>query len=1425
MKNICMVIKSALPLFMFIGVVCIVPHTVFAEQPDLETYELKILNSIAQGGQSYESLSSTEYDSWVNGAATTQNFDEKAHSLSLLRRLQNVFTKMQSLGKDITQMLFGRLAFATPGSIITVPSITAQTGQNLHLFAKIWNTGSAPATTNFDNQFSYQFNGTSGTWIAFPTTNTYAELPPSGRAVDSANVSVPIQTGTLYIRHCLDINDVIPEVSEDNCTISTGITITSNRPVLVNPTHASVTTSSATLGATITSDGGTSITSRGTCWDLTTDPLMNCTSASGTQVSPFSHSRTGLPAGTTIYYRGYAVNASGAGYSPTASFTTNGTSYPNLVSENIVISGGSYVQGATISISAAVRNSSSVSTGGSFRDDFTYQWNGTGGTWNNFTGNTVSKAAHAAGATTVDGPISLTLGQSGTLHIQHCVDSGNIINEGANETPNCTVATALIAASSADLIPETPHLPILTVAQGAPIEMVTGAFVTGPIRNTGTATSGPHNLGGFYIDYNDDGIADYTQPIPRQTASVPPHPTNGYWMDLSWWVPLNAPPGNRYRVSYIVDVDNEVPESNEGNNFSGWSPYFTVTAAPASDLVPSIPRIKNANGMFDIISVVQGDTVTLTIDTITNTGVASAGAHNIGGFYIDYNNDGVADYTASIPRQTNTTSVGGTYTRQVFWQVPFAAPLGSNYRVSYIVDVDNEVPESNEGNNFSGWSNFLEVTGPPSVRLPSVFRDASDNVTVTYSKNFATCGHILNTSNTVLHVANLFCDPGNITKVVTAAEFNAIPGQQVKMCHGNNYSVCSPLVVVGGILAIPTGLIVDTAACGTGQINISWNSVSGATSYKLYDGATLIYTGASTGYSHTGLTANSAHSYSVKASNAGGDSASTASVGETAPNICAPAMPATPRVTVGACGTGAIDVSWAAVSGATNYNLTDNGMVTYAGAGTYFNVGGHLPASSHTYTLVAANAGGTSSPSNPVTVTAPDDCVPAIPTGLAAATAACGSGQISVSWDSVGGATAYILKDGGSTIYTGGGVAYAHTGLVADSEHDYFVAAVNNAGTSSFSGATAGTAPTTCSASNLVSENLVLTGTYKIGETITINADVLNAGTLGTGLGFNDEFTYQWDGTSGPWLTMTGGVVAQSALAASASSPDSVSFGPLVRSGTLYIQHCVDSGGGTGVVNEGSAETPNCSVSSGTIISAYASCPATTNVNCNLSLTSHGGTNGTCATGYANSCSYSCNDGTWTQVTNTCTPPSVSSFKICLQSNSSDCADAFSTLITATGTLLTVSWVANADSCTSITGPGFSVPGSAVSGSENITANSSADTTDRYQIGCQYGTGVPVQSWVDVTTLQALPELTSGRTTVRKGETITLDWDTNNGDESVCTLTGASLSGNDALLNGVGSNETGSIDITILGRTTFILTCGGLSDVKTVEIVPTSWEG
>jgi hypothetical protein len=97
-------------------------------------------------------------------------------------------------------------------------------------------------------------------------------------------------------------------------------------PTLANPTVSSVDTTQAVLGATISQDGGATITDRGTVWNETGDPVTeNALSEGGTDLLPYTHLRESLPAGSLVYFSGYATNSEGTGYSPSLSFYTEPT--------------------------------------------------------------------------------------------------------------------------------------------------------------------------------------------------------------------------------------------------------------------------------------------------------------------------------------------------------------------------------------------------------------------------------------------------------------------------------------------------------------------------------------------------------------------------------------------------------------------------------------------------------------------------------------------------------------------------------------------------------------------------------------------------------------------------------------------------------------------------------------------------------------------------------------------------------------------------------------------------------------------------------------------------------------------------------------------------------------------------------------------
>jgi uncharacterized repeat protein (TIGR01451 family) len=96
------------------------------------------------------------------------------------------------------------------------------------------------------------------------------------------------------------------------------------------------------------------------------------------------------------------------------------------------------------------------------------------------------------------------------------------------------------------------------------------------------------------------------------------------------------------------------------------------------------------------------------------------------------------------------------------------------------------------------------VASAETVTLHSVTKDTNaQTLTVIYSKDFATCAHLVTSSFQITHSNNFFCTQGN--NVSVTQPLSAFPLIQngsvssVKLCNGNNYGVCSALVeIVGG---------------------------------------------------------------------------------------------------------------------------------------------------------------------------------------------------------------------------------------------------------------------------------------------------------------------------------------------------------------------------------------------------------------------------------------------------------------------------------------------------------------------------------------------------------------------------------------------------------------------------------------------------
>jgi hypothetical protein len=309
-----------------------------------------------------------------------------------------------------------------------------------------------------------------------------------------------------------------------------------------------------------------------------------------------------------------------------------------------------------------------------------------------------------------------------------------------------------------------------------------------------------------------------------------------------------------------------------------------------------------------------------------------------------------------------------------------------------------------------------------------------------------------------------------------------------------------------------------------GAYTISWNAVSGASSYTLqekFNSGTWsdVYTDSSTSVSLTGRTTAGTWYYQVKACGA------TCSAYSGAKSVVV-SVPVTPGTPTGPAtdADGSYTISWNEATGATSYQLEENynggaWSIVYNSTGLSTTLSDRSPGAWN-YRLQACSAVGCSAYSSPDTTVLVAPPIPDTPAGPDTDH----TGLYTISWNSVSGATSYQVQerlDGGSwsTIYNGPGTSISRSDQDAGT-WGYRVSACG-ATCSEFSSeknvvvfyfpptATFSAAPTeislgdsitlswsTTNATSIVIEPSVYSGTDPISEIIVWPTEVMNDYTL-----------------------------------------------------------------------------------------------------------------------------------------------------------------------------------------------------------------------------------------------------------------------------------------------------------------------------------------
>ncbi len=276
----------------------------------------------------------------------------------------------------------------------------------------------------------------------------------------------------------------------------------------------------------------------------------------------------------------------------------------------------------------------------------------------------------------------------------------------------------------------------------------------------------------------------------------------------------------------------------------------------------------------------------------------------------------------------------------------------------------------------------------------------------------------------------------------------------------------------------PTAPVLTSPPNGAGSVSlsptISWNSVSGAASYRLQVstvqsfGSTLVDQSLSgTSFSPSGMSANTTYYWRVNASNAGGSSVWSA-VWSFTTTVNAPSSPTLVSPANGTTGVGqSPTLAWNAVAGATSYHLqvsTSSGFSSLvldqnSVTGTSASAGGLSTSTTYYWRVSASNSGGSSSWSAPWNFTT-SGAKPLPPTTQSPVNGAINvSTTTTMNWSTSAVASVYRIQVARDTAFTSTIIdqnnlstnSYAAGGLANNTTYYWRVCAGNTAGSSDWS--------------------------------------------------------------------------------------------------------------------------------------------------------------------------------------------------------------------------------------------------------------------------------------------------------------------------------------------------------------------------------------
>lgn len=827
-------------------------------------------------------------------------------------------------------------------------------------------------------------------------------------------------------------------------------------PTLTTSDASAYGVATATVGGSVSSSGGSTLTDAGVYYGTDADPASTGRKVSTGTSTSISASLTSLSPGTKYYYAAYATNSVGTSYGSVKSFTTylaspsvsvsadtnslsaswnsitNASSYDiyldNGSSATTNVTGTSYTYSGLNpntqhSIKVVAKNSVSSSTGDSFTSKYTLaaQPSVTTATpkQNGSVVLTIDTAANSAATTYLIEKSQKSDFSSGvTTVMSYATLSGTTVTVPKNSSDE-----------NAGVLSATTYYFRITAKNGDTVTTTLSATATGcltvpEIPDAPTLTAAETNGYGakqILLDWNDvTGASSYD--IYKYSSGTYTYLGTS---TTSEYTDADLTPNTQYTYAVVSRNAGTSGSNDDGRSvYSAIASKYTFAVTPDADTVTA-----NVDG-----------SVSVTVDEQTNPTDATY-------YYVQASES--SDFSSiktssdwvnpSSDHRITITGLdrGTTYYFRVKAENNESTPVETTY--GDIVGSVTTIP-ANVGGTVA-----VTATGTTSLSVSWSTSTGATSYDVYYSEDGSTFTYLKNVTGTSTSDAGLAPNTGRYYKVISRNSSGVSTGALASAAKVYTYAV------------IPA-LTLTPQSDGTILVSIAANGNSNATTYYVeygtaYSGTSLTSVSGSSGYDTStsrtisGLDSNTVYYFHVKAKNGGGVETSYSGIVNV---LSVPATPVISSAVPSVSGTThSVTVEWADLGTGITYNVYRGGTLLVTTSGTSYEDSGLKANKSYQYTVAAINDGGVGTASSalsartlaeyPDAVTASSKTASAFTITLTPSSILAEAEQYQVTLKTAAGATVTALSWSSD-------LSYKFSGLSSDTQYVVYVNIRNSDG-------------------------------------------------------------------------------------------------------------------------------------------------------------------------------------------------------------------------------------------------------------------------------------------------------------------------------------------------------------------------------------------